>query len=481
MKYKGNVVVGSLSLKFLEQILTKGTSVVVSIVLARLLAVDDFGVIAILTVFTGLASAIIEGGLSTSLIQAKNVDDIDYSTVFYTSGLLAIGLYGVLYVTAPFIADYYANPDLCGYLRITGLMLFATPFNATQLGYVYKNMMFKHLLISTVSSSLLSGALGIVLAMFGFGVWALVAQTLSASIISVVLLFVIIPWKPKLLFSVQCLKMHFSYGWKLLVASILDTLYIDFQALIIGKKYSSDKLGYYNRGDLYPKTLITSLNVAVQTVMFPVMAAEQDNVQSLKNLIRKSVSMSAHILFPIMAGFAAVGQSFVTIVLTEKWLPCVPYLQLACLAYAVRPINSCNTQAIKAIGRSDIFLWLTLIKKTIGFVVILFTASYFHTPMAIAMGVALYAPIELLINAIPNRKLINYSLKEQFSDIMLPMLASVVMFVLVYAITLLNLNMWLELLLQVISGVAIYVVLMVLCKSKTFYELLDGVKRILKK
>ncbi|MBO5939086.1 MAG: lipopolysaccharide biosynthesis protein [Clostridia bacterium] len=476
MKYHNKTIVNSLAIKFLEQLLTKGMSVIVSIVLARLLDVEDFGIIAILTVFTNLASAIIEGGLSTSLIQMKKVDDLDYSTVFYTSGLLAVVLYIVLYLTAPYIAIAYEAPELNLYLRVTGVILFLTPFNATQLGYVYRNMLFKRLFISSVFASILSGICGIVLAMLGAGIWALIAQIVSASVTSVLVLFMIIPWKPKMQFSLKRLKLHFSYGWKMLVSSLVDTLYIDLQALIIGKRYTKDDLAYYNNGDKYPKTLILSLNTAVQSVMLPVFSTEQDDTDSLKRIMRKTVSYSSFLLFPIMFGFAAVAENFVLVALTEKWLDCVIYLQLACLAYAIRPINSCNLQAIKAIGRSDIFLHLTLIKKAIGITVVILTALCFPTPLAIAIGVALCSPLELVINIIPNRKLIGYTLREQVSDIAFPLLMSLVMFVGVNILTNLSLNVWIELLIQVVVGVVIYAVMTVIFKRDILLEGINIIK-----
>lgn len=476
MKYQNKTVVNSLTIKFLEQLLTKGTSIIVSIVLARLLDVKDFGVIAILTVFTNLASAIIEGGLSTSLIQMKEVDDLDYSTVFYTCGLLSILLYAILFFTAPYIAIAYELPELTLYLRVIGLLLFLTPFNATQLGYVYRNMMFKRLFISAVLASILSGACGIILAYYGAGVWALIAQIISSSIISVGVLFLIIPWKPKFKFSYTRLKKHFSYGWKMLLSSILDTLYIDFQSLIIGKRYTTDDLAYYNNGDKYPKTLINSLNIAVQSVMLPVFSAEQDNIDSLKKMMRKTISYSAFLLFPIMLGFAAIAENFVLIALTEKWLNCVIYLQLACFAYMVRPINSCNLQAIKAIGRSDIFLKLTVIKKSIGICVVFFTAFCFKTPLAIAIGVAACAPLELIINTIPNSKLIGYSIREQLSDIVFPLVMSIVMFIGVYTLTFLSLDVWIELLIQIIVGIVIYAILTVLFQRNLLTDIINLVK-----
>lgn len=481
MKYKNNTVIKSLAYKFTEQLLTKGTSLVVNIVLARLLDVKDFGVVAILTVFTNLCSAVIEGGLSTSLIQKTEVDDKDYSTVFYTSMALAVAMYGALFFCAPFIANIYDMSQLTLYLRVIGLILFTTPFNATQLGYVYRNMLFKKLLISTVVACLVSGGLGIFLATVGTGVWALIAQVLSNSVVAVFVLFIQIPWRPKLLFSFDRLKMHFSYGWKLLVSSIVDTLYVDIQALVIGKKYSDVDLAYYNRGDTYPKTIINSLNTAVQTVMLPVLSAEQSDKNNLKKVMRNTVAMSSFFLFPVMAGFAGVAEGFVQTILGEKWLPCVPYLQLACLAYAVRPINSCNLQAIKAIGRSDIFLWLTLIKKTIGISIVVITAFCFKTPLAIAIGVAVYAPVELLINSFPNRKLIGYRTLEQIKDIALPMIMSLIMFAIVVSMNMLDINVWFKLILQVGVGAAIYLGLSLIFKVKVVTDIISRGKALFRK
>lgn len=481
MKYKSNLVIKSLSYKFAEQLLTKGMSLVISIVLARLLDVEAFGTIAILTVFTNLCSAVIEGGLSTSLIQKKEVDNKDYSTVFYTSALLAVALYSVLFVCAPYIESIYGTQRLCVYIRVLGLLLFITPFNSTQLGYVYRNMMFKQLFISTVTASVVSGTVGIVMAVSGFGVWALIGQNLSHSTVSVLMLAVLTPWRLTRQFSYKRLKEHFSYGWKLLISSVVDTLYIDVQALVIGKKYSDADLAYYNRGEAYPKTVMTSLNTAVQSVMLPVMSSEQSNKEAVKAIMRKTVSLSAFLLFPVMAGFAGVAKNFVIIVLTEKWLPCVLFLQLACVVHAIRPINSCNLQAIKAIGRSDIFLALTLIKKSIGIAIIFLTAFCFKTPLAIAIGVALYAPVELIINAIPNAKLVGYTIFEQLKDIALPMIMSVIMFAAVCALSDITANVWVNSLVQVIAGVAIYAVLAFAFRVKAMTDVMEKIKRIIKR
>ncbi len=477
MGYSQKKVVGSLSYKFIEQLSVKGTSLLIGIVLARLLDVADFGVISLLTVFTHLASAIIEGGLSTSLIQMKEVDTKDYSTVFYTSFGLALVLYLVLFGTAPMIAEYYDNSSMCIYLRVIGLNLFVTPFNSIQLGYVYRNMMFKRLLIASLSACVISGGVGIAMAYMGMGAWALVAQTLLSSIVSVVLLFLLIPWKPTAEFSLQKLKEHFGYGWKLLVSSLLETGYIELRTLLIGKRYTTNDLAYYNRGDTYPKTIITSLNTAVTTVMFPVLSSEQGNLSAVKNLTRKTVSLSAFILFPVMAGFAAIAEGFVEIVLTDKWAECVVYLQLACLTYAIMPINSCNLQAIKAIGRSDVFLRLTVIKKIVGIMLIVAAVFAFNSPLAVAIVAALFAPIELLINALPNRKLIDYHLSEQIKDIFPAFLSSVVMFILVNSLNKVIVQVYLRLVVQIVAGVAIYFICSVFAQKAILKESLLVIKK----
>ena len=236
MKYGSKAVVSSLIVKFSEQLMVKITSLIVSIVLARILDVTDFGIIAILTIFINISSAVIEGGLSTSLIQKKEVNEIDYSTVFYTSLGLAILLYGILFFSSNFIADQYDDYALALYLKVIGIILFATPFNTVQFGYVYRHMLFKKLFLATLAASVTSGVIGIIMANNGFRAWALVMQTILNSIITVIMLLVLVKWKPKLLFSKEKLKEHFSYGWKLLASSLLETLYNEMRSLIIGSK-----------------------------------------------------------------------------------------------------------------------------------------------------------------------------------------------------------------------------------------------------
>lgn len=471
MNYSRGTIVSSLFIKFIEQLSVKLTSLIVSIVLARILEVSDFGLIAILTIFVHISSSIIEGGLSTSLIQKKDVRDVDYSTVFYSSLGLAVLLYVLLFASADFIADQYHNQDLSLYLRIIGLTLFVTPFNTVQFGYIYKHMQFKKMLIATLTSSAVSGVTGIVMAYNGYGAWSLVVQTMLNSIITVLMLLFLVKWKPKPLFSFVKLKEHFAYGWKLLVSSLLETFYNEVRSLVIGKKYTADDLAYYNRGDSYPKTVMTSLNTSVQTVMFPVLSSEQENRLRLKEVMRKSIALSSFIVFPVMAGFAAVADPVIRIILTEKWLPCVPYLQLACIIYAIQPINSCNLQAIKAIGRSDLYLILDIIKIGIGLLILAIAAFKFNSPMAIAVATAIYAPFQLMINAVPNQRLIDYSLKEQFQDIATPFALAILMFGVVHLLGLFNIQIWVKLVLQIFVGIIVYIGLAYIFKVPALREI----------
>jgi O-antigen/teichoic acid export membrane protein len=394
---------------------------------------------------------------------------------------LALILYLILFFSSDLIASIYDNSSIAVYLRVIGLMLFLTPFNSVQLGFVYNNMLFKRLLISTLVASIISGAVGIVMAKIGFGAWALVAQTILNSMVSVIMLLILVKWKPRKQFSFNKLKYHFSYGWKLLLSSVLDTLYNEMRSLVIGKRYTVDDLSFYNRGDSYPKTVMTSLNNAVQTVMFPVLSAEQDDLESLKSVMKKTVALSSFIIFPIMAGFAATAESFVRLVLTDKWLPCVPYLQLACLIYAIQPINSCNLQAIKAIGRSDIFLILEVIKKLIGFLLLFLSVIIFKTPMGIAITASIYAPIQLIINVYPNRKLIHYSFLEQLKDIAVPLCMSITMFVIVYLLNTINVALILKIAIQIVAGIVVYVFLSWIFKIPAMYLLISKIKTIMRR
>ncbi len=450
-------VVSSLAWAFLERCGAQGVGLIINIILARLLLPEDYGVLAIMVIFTNLANQFVQNGFNTSLIQNPDVTEEDYSSVLHISMAITVGLYGVLWFAAPGIGVFYKTSGLVWPLRILSLVLFPGNLQSVQTAKLQREMDFKALFYLTLAGSISGGVIGVLLAFCGGGVWALVAQQLAGSFGTCVVLWVCLKWHPQAIINWRRVRVLFSYGWKLLAASLLNTLYNDLTGLIIGKKYSTTMLAYYDKSQMLPNKLIVNINDSIQKVMLPALASEQDHRERCKQMMRRSVQVSCFVIFPMMAGLAAVAEPVVTLLLTEKWLPCVPFMQLACLIYASIPISTANLQAIKAMGRSDIFLKLEIIKKVIGLTTLAVTAFCFNSAIAIMWGSAMTLPIGLFLNAFPSKKIIGYSFLEQIRDVLFPLILSLVMFSVVYSVGFLRLAIWVKLAIQVLIGVFIYV------------------------
>lgn len=473
---KSGSVGGALIWKILERFGVQGIQFVLQIILARILDPDHYGVLSIMIIFTNLANIFIQTGFNTALVQNKHVTEEDYSSVFCVSTLIAAVLYGVIYFAAPYIAVFYDMPDIVSPLRVLALMLLPGALNSVQLAKASRDLDFRTVFTSNVAAIVLSGTVGIVLAQMGGGLWALVAQTiLNVTVASVVMLFTV-KWHPRLYCNWNRIKALFSFGWKLLVSGLLDALYQDIRSLVIGKKYDSSTLAYYNRGKQFPQFVVNAVNGAVQSVMLPVMSAKQDDISGVKQITRTSIMVSAYLMFPVMAGLAGVATPMVRLLLTDKWLSCVPYLQIYCFSLAFYPVHSCNLQAINAMGRSDIFLKLEIIKKSIGMCALAIAVFCFDSPIAIAMTGAFTTFTSCFINAYPNKKLINYSYFEQMADIMPAFLASIVMLFAVLWIGTMDLSNIVLLAVQVIAGVSVYLVVSVVAKLEPFRILLGMLK-----
>lgn len=410
-------VFSSLIWKFLERSGTQVVQFVVSIVLARLLSPEDFGLIAIIMIFIQLANVFVQTGFNSSLIQKKDTDELDFSSVFWGSLFVTVILYIILFFTAPFIATFYNRPLLTPVLRVLGLTLFLGTINSIQEAFIARNMLFKKLFYRSIGAAIPSGIVGISLAYIDFGVWALVAQQLSNMAIICVIMWFTVKWRPRFIFSFERVKSLFSYGWKLLVSALLDVGYNNLRSLVIGKMFAPATLGFYTRGNQFPNIIVSNINASIQSVMLPALSKEQDNLVKVKQMTRRAIKMSSFAILPMMAILAALAEPLVRIVLGEKWLPCVPFVQIYCFTYALWPIHTSNLSAVKAIGRSDIFLKLEIIKKILGLGVLLFTIFAFHSPIAIALGGAVAGIISSFINAHPNKKLLNYGYLEQVKDI----------------------------------------------------------------
>ena len=403
--------------KFGERLSSQLVSFVVSIIIARILAPSDYGLVAMVMVFVSLSYVLVDGGFSSALIQKKNADRLDFSTVFYFSLVFAIAIYFILYLSAPYIACFYGEQyqQLTPLLRVLGLQIIIYSINSVQTAYISRKMMFKNFFWATLIGTCCSAVVGIYMAYDGFGVWALVGQQLTASIVNTLTLYVITKKLPGWGFSFLRLKSMLNYGIKLLGANLLTNLFLDIRTFIIGKLYSANQLAFFDRGRQYPNLISSNINSSVGSVLFPKMSYQQDNPIAIKATTRKSIRFCAYVMCPLMLGLAAVAEPLVRLLLTEKWIPCVPYLQLFCIIYLFQPIHTANMQAIKALGRSDVLLKLELIKKTIEIIMLLIVM--WVSVKAIAINMAVLTTLFTLINAYPNIKLLNYSLKEQLKRI----------------------------------------------------------------
>lgn len=472
-------VISSLVWKFLERLGTQGIQFVVSIILARLLLPSDYGIITMIMVFTAIANSFIQSGFSTSLIQKKNSDELDFSSVFYTSFVIALVCYIILFLASPLIADFYQMPQIKDILRVLALTLFFGAFNSVQNAKLSKDMKFKTLFFSSLGAIIVSGTTGITMAYLGFGAWALVGQQLANIIASTIILWFTSGWRPKIMFSLTRVKGLFSYGWKIMCSSLIDTFYQNLYNLVIGKFYNSATLGNYNKGEQFPKLIAVNIDGAIGSVMLPAYAREQERKDKVKKMVRRAIVTSSLILFPLMLGLAAIAEPLVKILLTDKWLGCVPFMQILCVVYALYPINTANLQAIKALGKSDYFLKLEIIKKILGITVLIITVP--HGVYTMAIGQVIVTIISTMINAFPNRKLLNYNYFEQVKDILPNLLIAILMFIVVYPIKYLIDNTILLLTIQIIVGAIIYIALMNIFKVEAFNYLFDIIEKRFKK
>lgn len=474
-----NKVFSGLAWSFGERILSQGVSFLISVILARLLLPEQYGIVTMVLVFINIANVFVTNGFGEALIQKKDATDDDFSTIFFFSMGTAVVLYIVLFFAAPFIADFYAAPELTSVLRVLAVQLLFAGINTIQRAHVQKHMQFRKFFFSSLWGTASSGIVGIILAYNGLGIWALVAQYLVNTIVNTFVLFATVTWKPKLVFSRTSAKELISNAVKLMGASLINTVYNELRSLIIGKQYSTSDLAFYNKGNYIPSLAITNVNSSISTVAFPAMATARDDKAKMKNYGKRAMKTSAFIIFPAMAGLMAVGNSLIGIMLTDKWLPCVPFLYWGCLYWACQPIQTTNWQIIKAVGRSDLCFKLEIVKKIIG--VILIVVSLPFGVMALAASNALFAFISMLINIMPNKRLIDYSFKEQFMDLFPSFISAVIMGVLVYLLGLLPLHRLILLIVQVLAGVAIYVFLSWILKNDSLTYILDAIKPMLKK
>lgn len=470
MKTNLNKLVSSVAWKFAERTLSQLVSLIVSIVLARLLLPDDYGAISMVMVFITFADVLITSGFPVALIQKKDADETDYSSVLFANIVLSVILYIILFFSSPLVAEFYDMPILSGVLRVLGVRVIISAVNSVQSAFVSKNMLFKKYFWATFLGTTISGVIGIAMAYMDFGVWALVAQQLISTSVGVIVLFVVLKWRPKCLFSWNRLRGLFRFGWKILFEGISETFTVQVRNLIIGKVYTSGDLGYYTKAQQFPNLLVSNVVSSVSTVLFPAMSAEQDNHERVKELMRKSVKVTSFVMFPLSLGLALVAKPFVEVVLTDKWLDCVPYLQIFCFTQVATVGMICRHEALKSIGRSDVYMYEHFIARVITLAVLF--AVYKVSVMAIALSLIAGIVVTAVTVGVTSKKYNDYSYKEQLMDILPIILASFVMGILVYFIGLLALPAIAVLFLQILVGAIGYLLVSHIFKLEGYVYLL---------
>lgn len=473
-------VVSSLIYKFIERLSVKGLGLVISIVLARMLAPEAFGQVAIMTVFINLSQVLVEGGFTVALIQRKDITERDYSTVFFINFSFAIICFVVLQIAAPWISIYYKQ-DITIPLQVYAFTVFFGAFNALQLARMQKRMEFRRIMICSLIATAFSGVVGIVAAYCNLGLWALIIYHMTNSAVMCITAAFAEKWLPKLEFSLHRAKLLFGYGWKMLVSAILCSLYGDIRSLVIGKKFSSNDLAYYNRGQQFPQVISNTLDSSIQSVMFPTMASVQDEKKKLAGMLRKAETMGAYVIVPIMFGLAAVSEPVVKLLLTDKWLPCVPYMKWLCIANAAVPIISSNLIAIKASGRSDIYMRLEMIRRVVMLMILLGSIFLFRSVEAIAVGFCISSWVDVVISMVPARKLMDYGIKKQFADLWKILFISVLLFAVVQVMNLLPLDSIPLLCAQIFVGVLSYLALGFVFKIESQKDLMNLILKMVRK
>ena len=475
-KYDGSAedikgkAVGGFFWTLAERFAAQGVSFIVSIILARLLLPDDYGIVAIVSIFTSIANVLVKSGLGSALIQKSDADSTDFSTVFYYNLVFSLFIYLLLFFGAPMIAEFYHIPLLIPVLRVNLLNLILYGLNNVQQAYVSKKLAFKQFFWSTIVGTIMSAVVGILMAYNGFGVWSLVTQQLLNSAIDTIILNITIGWNPGFVFSLSRLRDLLGFGWKLLLSDLLSSVYSNIQGFVIGKKYSAEQLAYYNKGNTFPQILVRNLDNSIQSVIYPVLSKAQNDKKRFIRYMYRGSTLSFFFICPMMIGMIVVAQPLVSMLLTEKWLSTVPYLQLYCITYLLRPIEATNLQAMYALGRSDITLKLELIKKIYGIGSLIIAITVFNSPVAICFSLVICTILNTLLNMSFVSKLIGYKVFDQIKSFGVTFALSLSMGVVCFFVgrMIVNMNTILRLIIPILTGMGYYTIGSALLKNEPF-------------
>ena len=457
--------------KFFERAGVFGTQFIVQVILARLLSPSDYGALAIMVIFITISNVLIQTGFSTTLVQRKDIEESDYSSVFWVSLLLSAILYILIYLFSPVIARIYDSPELIWPLRVIAIVLFPGAFNSLQLAKVTKELDFRKIFYSNLSGAVVSGVFGVMIAIRGGGLWALVYQYLVNTVVSCIVMRITVKIDIRFYIDFSRIKVFLSYGWKLIVSGILNTISEQINSILIGYKFSTESLGYYTRGMQFPNYGISIIQDTMTGILLPAISKVQDQKTEAKLLMRNALLISSYLVFPMMGGLAIASGELISVFLTDKWMGCVPYICLFCGVFALYPVHVCNLQTLNALGRSDLFLMLEIIKKVYSISLVIITMLLSDTPLAVVICTLIISPVGWFVNSFPTKKLIDYGFFEQAKDLFPTFINTVIMMIIVYSLSYINIEPHVLLIIKVFIGIISYVLISVITKNKQFYKI----------
>ena len=464
-----NIAIKGVGWSFGGSAASYGIQFLVGIVLARLLSPEEYGLIGVISIFITIFNGIVDSGFTSALIRKNDASDKDYSTAFMTNLSFSVILFILLYFSAPYIAVFFKNHQLVALTRVMGFSLILNALSMVQVALLTKDLDFKTQTKCSVYSSLLSGVVGVAMAYVGFGVWALVGQQLSKISFNTFFLWVFRHWRPNFTFSIRSFKELWNYGWKLLVSGILNNLWNQLYQVVVGKVYTPVTLGYYTKAHEYVNLVSLNLTSVVQKVSFPTLSKLQEDNVVLKRGYRRVIRVTMLVTFVLVLGLAACGRQFILVIIGEKWLPCIPFLQIICLQMVLYPLHSLNLNVLQVKGRSDLFLKLEIIKKIIGVIPILlgiFVGIYSMLITSVFTGMISY-----YLNAYYTSPLLDYGIKEQVKDILPSFGVAFAMAVPVFAMSFIPLNPFILLPLQIVAGAIITISICEVTKLPEYLEI----------
>lgn len=460
--------------RFLAQLITA----LVTIILARILAPDDFGVVSIVTVFIMICNVFVTNGIGSALVQRKEVDDLDYNTALCLNLGISFFIYILLFLVAPFIAGFYRMEILAPVIRVMGIRIPIAAINSVQQAYIRRKMEFRKFFFATLGGSIVSGIVGVILAVSGAGVWAIVAQYLTNVCTDTVMLSLFIDWRPRLEFSAASGKRTFSYGSKLLFAELIATLGNNLRVLLVGHSFGASDLAFFDQGQKYPALLTTNANTAINQVMLPVFSRKQDEIKELKNMLRNSVVVGTAILGPMLVGFMAIAPSFVSIVLTDKWLPCIPYLRIFCLYYLTRPLEALCGEAIKGMGKTGWVLIKLIVVNVSSIIFLIISVFVMKSTLFLAYTMLANMTVSVILNWYFSSKYLGYTLLEEVCDFLTGIFPAVIMGVIVVLMNNLPFGRMPVFIIQILTGVMVYILLSYFLNRKVFTMIISCIPKI---